>query len=49
MMMIIEERLRRAAILLSLPAAAFAGYWAWQNLEYPDRIVVCFSASPPYL
>jgi hypothetical protein len=21
---------------------------AWQNLEYPDRIEVCFSANPPY-
>ena len=40
----IGERLRRLAILLSVPAAAFAGYWAWQNLEYPDRIDVCFSA-----
>jgi hypothetical protein len=38
------ERLRRLAILLSVPAAAFAGYWAWQSLEYPDRIDVCFSA-----
>jgi hypothetical protein len=48
MMMILEGKLRRAAILLSLPAAAFAGYWAWQKVEYPDRIDVCFSASPPY-
>jgi hypothetical protein len=47
-MMIIEGRLRRAAVLLSVPAAAFAGYWAWQNLEYPYPIDVCFSASPPY-
>src|ERR1700681_2225863 len=40
----IGERLRRLAILLSVPAAAFAGYWCGQNLEYRDRIDVCFSA-----
>jgi hypothetical protein len=43
-MTIIEGKLRRAAILLSLPAAAFGGYWAWQHFDYPAPLDVCFNA-----
>ena len=45
-MTIIEGKLRRAAILVSLPAAAFGGYWAWHHFDYPAPLDVCFNAGP---